>query len=183
MLLKPPLHQDQTHILCEFSRSAVEAGDFAAFLEHFALERLPHGPALRSYYSAFHFAVAGYDTDPRELYEIPAVRAFYQAFRTVWPFWFFACDLENPCLQAMTFCCLPSLQVRRRNGAASCHVQLQSQELGEFLLDNFRGLNLLFDRAGMTEDENRERSAQIVAYYRRDWSEWVGSKSTPNTSA
>ncbi len=183
MLLKPPTHQDQTHIFCEFSRSAVEAGDFAAFLEHFALERLPHGPALRSYYSAFHFAVAGYDTDPRELYEIPEVRAFYQAFRAAWPFWFFACDLENPCLQAMTFCCLPFLQVRRRSGAASCHVQLQRRELGEFLHDNFRGLNLLFDRAGMMEAENRERSAQIVAYYRRDWSEWVGSKSTPNKSA
>lgn len=182
MPVKPLPDPDPLRIYCEFSRVAVEAGDFAAFLDQFALERLPHGPALRSYCNAFHFVVAGYDADPRELYEIPEVRAFYQAFRRAWPFWFFACDLENPCLQAMTFCCLPSLQVCRRSGAASCRVQLQSRDLGAFLLDNFPGLNLLLDRAGMTEAENRQRSLQIAAYYRRDWKPWVG-KSTPNTSA
>ena len=173
MLLNPPSHKTQPYFFCEFSRAAVEAGDFAEFLEHFALERLPQGSALRSYYGTFHFAVAGYDDDARELYEIPEVRAFYQSFRQAWPFWFFACDLETPSLQAMTFCCLPSLQVRRRSGATSCNVQLQTRELGEFVRDNFRGLNLLFDRAGMSEAENRERSRHVVDYYRRDWSQWL----------
>jgi hypothetical protein len=31
-------------------------------------------------------------------------------------------------------------------------------------------MNLLFQRAGMTEQENRDRSQRVFEYYRREWS-------------
>jgi hypothetical protein len=70
----------------------------------------------------------------------------------------------------MTFCCLPSLRVVRREGAPSQRVHLDQGELADFVRDNFRGMNLLFQRAGMTERENRDRSQRVFEYYRRDWS-------------
>jgi len=162
--------RDDDKILFQFSRPAIEAGDFSGFLDAFGLERLPTGPALRPFFNSFAFMADGFDEDRREIYEIPQIRAFYRSFRQAWPFWFFACDLEMPSLQAMTFCCLPSLQVVRREGAPIQRVRLDQGELANFVRDNFSGMNLLFQRAGMTERENRERSQRVFKYYRRDWS-------------
>jgi len=124
--MKNALFRPGDKILFQFSRLAIEAGDFGEFLETFGLEHLPTGPALRPFFNSFGFVADGFDEDRREIYEIPEIRAFYRSFRQAWPFWFFACDLELPSLQAMTFCCLPSLRVVRREGA-------QSIDLFEFL--------------------------------------------------
>jgi len=70
----------------------------------------------------------------------------------------------------MTFCCLPTLRVVRREGAPTPRVDLDQRELADFVLENFRGMNLVFQRAGMTERENRERCQRVFEYYRRDWS-------------
>lgn len=180
---------DEDLIVCQFSRSAVEAGDLGRFLEHFALERLPHGPDLRRCFNRFGFVFDGYQHDERPLFEIPEVRAFVQSFRRAWPYWLFACHLALPDLQALTFCCLPSLQVRRHTASPVCEVQLPAEELHAFLCENVGGMNLLFDRAGMSEAENRERTRQIVDYYQRDWSDTahllaaVLGKTTPNQKA
>jgi hypothetical protein len=168
--MKNAQFRDDDKILFQFSRPAIEAGDFSGFLETFGLEHLPTGAALRPFFNSFAFMADGFDEDPREIYEIPEVRAFYWSFRQAWPFWFFACDLELPFLQAMTFCCLPSLRVVRREGAPIQRVHLDQGELADFVRDNFKGMNLLFQRAGMTERENRDRSQRVLEYYRRDWS-------------
>jgi hypothetical protein len=52
-------------------------------------------------------------------------------------------------------------------------VQYPSQELGEFLEPHFAGMNLLFERAGMTEVENRQRTQQILEFYQRDWTSFA----------
>jgi hypothetical protein len=160
---------DGDKTLYQFSRSAVEAGDFRHFLEMFNLDQIPKGPALRPLFNSFGFAVNGYDDDPSELYEIPRVRAFFQEFRRAWPYWFFVADLALPSLQFMTFCCLPSLRLTKRKGVVLLSVAFEQGELAQFLLENFHGMNELFDRAGMTEWQNRIRSQQIADYYRRDW--------------
>jgi hypothetical protein len=162
--------RDGDKILFRFSRPSIEPGDFSEFLEAFGLEHLPTGPALRPFFNSIGFVPDGFDEDPREIYAIPEVRAFYRSFRQAWPYWFFACDLEMPSLQAMTFCCLPSLQVVRQEGAPLQRIRLDKRELANFVLENFRGMNLFFARAGMTERENRERSQRVFEYYQRDWS-------------
>ena len=70
----------------------------------------------------------------------------------------------------MTFCRLPSLRVVRREGAPIQRVHLDQGELADFVRDNFSGMDLLFQRAGMTERENRDRSQGVFEYYGRDWS-------------
>lgn len=153
----------------EFRWPAVQAGDCSDFLQTFGLEHLPTGPDLRPFLNRFGFVLTGYDDDPHAIYEIPEARAFYQAFRQAWPFWFFACDLARPCLRSMTFCCLPTLQVVSRAGASARSVRLDQREVAQFVLENYRGLNLLCERAGMTEQENRERRQRIFEYYRPVW--------------
>ena len=91
--------------------------------------------------------------DAREVYEIPAIRAFYRSFRQAWPLWFFACDVEMPSLQAMTFCCLPSLRVVRREIAPFQRVHLDQGELVRLCSRQLHGHELAVptgrdDRAG-----------------------------------
>ena len=156
-----------------FSRPAVEDGDFRHFLDTFGLEHLPRDQALRSLCNSVVFILDGYDHDTRELYEIPHVRQFCTSFSQAWPFWLFACNLELPSLQAFTFSCLPCLRVIKRDGAGLLRVQYPPQELGKFLEPHFAGMNLLFERAGMTEAENRQRTQQILEFYQRDWTSFA----------
>jgi hypothetical protein len=166
--MKNTQFRDGDKILFRFRQPAIEAGDLGGLVETFGLEHLPTGPALRPFFNSFGFVADGFDEDRREI-EIPEIRALYRSFRQAWPYWFFACDLEMPSLQAMTFCCLPSLQVVRQEGAPLQRIRLDKRELANFVLENFRGMNLLFARAGMTERENRERSQRVFEYYQRDW--------------
>jgi hypothetical protein len=104
---------------------------------------------------------------------IRQVRQFCTSFSRTWPFWLFACNLELPSLQTLTFSCLYSLRLIRRDGGSLMRVQYAQQELGEFLERQFPGMNLLFERAGMPEAENRQRTQQILDFYRRDWSSFA----------
>jgi hypothetical protein len=61
----------------------------------------------------------------------------------------------------------------KRDGEGLLRVQYPPQELGEFLEPHFAGMNLLFERAGMTEAENRQRTLQILDFYQRDWTSFA----------
>jgi len=58
--------RDDDKILFQFSRPAIEAGDFSGFLDAFGLERLPTGPALRPLFKSFGFVADGFDEDQCE---------------------------------------------------------------------------------------------------------------------
>jgi hypothetical protein len=156
-------------ICCQFDRSQIEAGDFSRFVSTWGLHKLPSGRALRGYLDRFSFRVHGYEDDQREVYEIPEVRGFFCSLNAVWPFWFFVCNLNAPDLQTITFCCLRRLRVLLRQKAPFCHVEYDPGELRRFVLPGFRGMNLLFERAGMTRAENQERSVRIIEYFHTDW--------------
>ena len=97
------------------------------------------------------------------------VESVLALLNAAWPFWFFACNLRAPDLQTMTLCCLPRLRVLRREDAPFCHVEFDPGDLREFVLKGFRGMNFLFERAGMSEAENHQRSARIFEYFQTDW--------------
>ena len=46
----------------------------------------------------------GYDTDRRELWAIPEVRAFVQALDEQFPYWFYLADLRSEFLKVLAFC-------------------------------------------------------------------------------
>lgn len=151
--------------LFTFDQKEVEKMDLNRFLNSYGLHCLPQGPELKNYFNTFAFAVSGYDQDCRELYEIAEVRKFFSAFHNAWPFWLFCCNLDSPNLAAMTMCCLPKMLVLRRPTSPRCYIQFDPIDLSAFVLTGFRGMNYLFERAYMSQDENRIRSRQIIQYY------------------
>ena len=66
-------------LICyQFSRDRVEAGDAKDFLSRFSKHRVPVGKQLLGVMNSVALMIDGYDTDPRETYAIPEVRAFYK---------------------------------------------------------------------------------------------------------
>jgi hypothetical protein len=87
-------------------RHDVEAGNTASTLR--VLSRLLAGVAtVREYRERVDIAFQGYDTDSRELFEIPEVRRFVAALDDSFPYWLYFLTRESTGLQALAFCFLP----------------------------------------------------------------------------
>ncbi len=152
-------------IVYQFSRDKVERGDFAAFLAQFGEERLPSGPALANLLGGFAFAVDGYNDDSREIYAIPEVRKFYAAFHRAWPYWLYFCDLNQDSLKTMVMCCLPSLSAVSRQGRPLVGVELDPMELLRFVADDFGPMNLMCERAGLSERAIYDRTKEVMEFF------------------
>ena len=72
-------------IVYQLSRVKVEQGDFNHFLDLYDPHKLPTGQPLKATMGRMLFCIEGYDADPREIYLIPEVRRFYQAFHRIRP--------------------------------------------------------------------------------------------------
>ncbi|HNC53746.1 MAG TPA: chlororespiratory reduction 6 domain-containing protein, partial [Accumulibacter sp.] len=79
-------NSDEALIVLDITRHEIESGTIAS-----ALERLhvltDSAENVRRYRESLVFQVGGYDDDPRELPEIPEVRAFFRRLAAEWPHW------------------------------------------------------------------------------------------------
>ncbi len=157
---------DQDAIAVMFSKEQVRQRKLAHFLKNFGPEALPEGPALAKMMGTFQFFVDGWNDDPNELYAIPEIRKFYQHFHSVWPYWFFFCDLESETLQMLTLCVLPNLKGFKRVGEPRAAVEYDPMDLIRFIEKNFIPLNTMMERAGMSEMDIYHRTRDIFRYFK-----------------
>ena len=152
-------------IVIMFSKEQVRQRKLAHFLKTFGPAALPEGPALARMMGCFVFLVDGWNDDPNELYAIPDIRKFYQHFHEVWPYWFFFCDLHSETLRMMTFCLLPNLTGYKRAGEQFAKVEYDPMDLIPFIQKNFSPLNIMMERAGMSERDIYDRTKEVFLYY------------------
>ncbi len=152
-------------IVYQFSRQKVERGDFSDFLGRFGIDRLPTGGALASMMGTLALTLDGYDHDPREIYAIPEVRKFYGNFHRTWPYWLYFCDLHQDNLKTMILCCLPSLTSVSRQGRPQVGVQVDPLELLRFIAADFGPMNLMCERAGLSERAIYDRTKAVMEYF------------------
>lgn len=166
-------------IIFSFSNESVRNLDFQGFLRQFGEQNLPSGPALKAMQGKLLISVEGYDDDPRELHEFPEVRRFYQKFYQAFPYWLFFVSLESDCLKMMELSLLSSLTMLRRDGVAQVQVSYDPVELVRGLAKQFMPMNLMCERAGMTEPEIYNLSRDVFHYFDlpyddEDASDWKG---------
>jgi hypothetical protein len=152
-------------IVCQFSRSKVERGDFSHFLSLYALEKLPTGRRLRAMMNSMVFSIEGYDDDPREIHTIPEARRFYSALHEAWPYWLYFCNLDQDGLKMMVFCCLKSFTAIKVDGQPNCAVQYDPVDLLNFVSKDFLAINAVCERAGVFERSIYNRTRQILDYF------------------
>lgn len=158
-------------ILYQFSRDRVEAGDAKDFITHFGKHRLPAGRALQGMMDNLALMIEGYDDDPREVYAIPEIRAFYQRLWERWPYWLYFCNLESENLMMMTMCCLDSMDALKVKGRAQVQVSLDPLEVVRFISGGFVPMNEMCERAGMSERQIYLRTQAVFKYFKLPFEE------------
>lgn len=79
-------NSDEALIVLDITRHEIESGNIASVLERLHV-LTDSAENVRRYREALVFQVGGYDSDPRELPEIPEVRAFFRSLASEWPHW------------------------------------------------------------------------------------------------
>jgi len=152
-------------IFYQFSRPKVERCDFSHFLSLYAPDTLPDGPRLKDMMNLMMFGIEGWDEDRREIHMIPEIRRFYSAFHDAWPYWLYFCNLDVDTLRAMTMCCLPSISTMQVDGQVQVKVTCDPLDLLKFLKRDFMPMNLMCERAQMSERGIFDRTKTVFEYF------------------
>ncbi len=142
-------------VVLMFSRREVESGDPSASVAR--LDALfDSREAVWRYRGQVALVVAGYDDDPRELIDIPEVRAFLTRFNAQWPYWAFYFNQVDDSIKILLSC----LCARRYLGRGQ--VEIEPEKLRRFLLKGFAAMNSIFDKHGFPESELRAMSDGVI---------------------
>ncbi len=152
-------------ILYQFSRDRVEAGDAKDFLSRFGKSSLPTGKKLEAMMNSVALMIDGYNHDPREIYAIPEVRAFYKQLWEVWPYWLYFCNLDTENLMMMVMCCLESMDALKVKGQSQVNVSISPLEVVRFISGGFVPMNEMCERAGMSERQIFDRTKAVFEYF------------------
>jgi len=96
--------KDETMVVT-IPRAQVEAGDIAPAAQQLGF--LSETPEMaRRWEGRLSFAFAGWDDDPRETAEIPAIRAYFAKLTQAWPYWLhFAEKVGDTLPHVLRLCC------------------------------------------------------------------------------
>ena len=145
------------HLVLYASRAEVEAADIDHALS--ALDKLLNPEVAQRLKGRLIFEIRGYEDDPRDLYEVPAVRAWMQALDQAFPYWFYFMDVgprSTLSFVAFSLCKLKRLP----NGK-----QVTPDELQQFLIFHFGTMSLLSKRLGESSSENDRRTLEIGRFF------------------
>ncbi len=98
----------------------------------------------------------GYDSDPRELVDIPEVRTFLVEFDQQWPYWAYFFNQVDDTIKLYLSCICG---VSYPGGGV---VEIDSEKLRISLMQGFAGLNSVFERFGFSEDELEIASRGVI---------------------
>jgi uncharacterized membrane protein len=95
------------------------------------------------------FTVAGFDQAP-ELYEVPAVRAYYSYLHAIWPCWLYMSCLAFPSLRVVALSVIANLSIVRSENA--CRIHVPESELLAFFTHSLPAAALLHHRVGLCKN-------------------------------
>lgn len=151
---------DRALVVVEISRHDIESCYLASALERLQI-LTDSAENTRLYRESIVLSVDGYNSDPRELVEIPEVRVFFQKLTEQWPNWLWFLNREIGSV-GLLLSLLCDVNVHRIRGSYSTEFEsiLELKRKISELLD--RG-NALFDTYGITEQEAQESLASVLA--------------------
>ena len=92
------------------------------------------------------------------------VRRFYARFIEAFPGWLYFMSLEDDGLKVIVGCVLGDLTALKRDGSDQVQVSLDGLETLRFVARQLPGLNLMCERAGLTEAEIEALTYRVLAY-------------------
>jgi hypothetical protein len=149
--------EDYSVVMTTIHRNQIEAGDLNVFLEilrglniqepeHASVQR------LRGLQSKIGFLIDGYNDDPRELFQIPEVRKYFQQIQAVWPFGLYFFNNEANTLLLLVLCHVePKIEKgSQQNGAM---LSVPTDKVIEFLNSSAPPIFSVAARVGWTPEQ------------------------------
>ena len=138
-------------------RAQVETGEAAQPLRW--LRSLSSDPrAARAFMGRVRVIVEGYDDDPRELFEIPQVRAFVATLDDAWPYWFFFLSQDDS-IKLIESCLCETIEVVP--GVAS----FDFEQLERYLARHFTAFHRLCEAVNLPPETAEAVSEEIIRLF------------------
>lgn len=155
------LHRDNKIVMLVVDRhEQIEKGDITDVLS--ALRRFRDTDKLtKKYKGRLEISVYGYESDPRELYEVPEVREWFKKLDREFPFWFYFLSKQLVGLKLITVSVC-------EYAVASGRKELDSSSFQKFLEDHFVAMHQLCESIGISKDEIDELVVEVSSYYHND---------------
>ena len=142
-------------VVLMISRREVEAKDLASVVSRLKVFLATREDAWR-YRGQMTLVVDGYNHDPRELVDIPAVRALLRDLEAAWPYWAHFFNQVDDSIKLLLSCVAGHRFLGR--GA----VEMDADLVAGALARGFGGMNAIFERFGFPEDELERMSKGLV---------------------
>jgi len=142
-------------VVLMISRREVEAADLASVVSRLKIFLATREDAWR-YRGQMTLVVDGYNNDPRELVDIPEVRALLRGLEAEWPYWAYFFNQVDDSIKLLLSCVAGCRFLGR--GA----VEMDADLVASALARGFGGMNIVFDRFGFPEDELEKMSNGLV---------------------
>jgi len=143
-------------VILMFSRRQVETCDVDEPLQF--LRSLTAGRDVAIEYSGrISLVIDGYNDDPRELFEIPKVRAYFKRLDQAWPNWFFFLSQADESIKLLESCLCDTIEVVP--GVTS----IDLDQLERSLARHFGAMNALCEALNVPEEKNGEISEGIIS--------------------
>jgi len=101
--------------------------------------------------------VDGYNDDPREIFEVPEVRAFIKSIDQHWPYWFFFLSQADDSIKMLESCLCDTIEVIP--GVAS----IDLEQMERSLVRHFGAMNRLCEAMNVPEAKIEEISEGIIS--------------------
>ncbi len=142
-------------IVLMISRREVEAGDIASVVFRLKPFLANREDAWR-YRGQMTLVVDGYNNDPRELVDIPEVRALLCGLELAWPGWAYFFNQVDDSIKLL-LCCVAGSRFPGRGA-----VEMDTVLVAAALKRAIGGMNMIFNRFGFPEGELEKMSNGLV---------------------
>lgn len=145
-------------------RADVESLNLAPFLSSLTAI-LKDREAVVRHRHAIRPSICGYGDDPRELYQIPEVRAFLSLLDKQFPYWFYFVAPDCYLLPVLMACLCPVDGVSISPDHIRATIRIRKEDIWAFLETHFDAMNSLLDRFQLDaadETLNKKLTQQVM---------------------
>lgn len=152
-------------VLLRFDRREIERGEIAAPLTRLRIFS-NSGNAVRMMANTAWLEVQGYDTDAREIYEIPECRIFFQKLAKAWNGWFHFLEKSGDSFR-LFLAHLVEISVERRGTLVTNFRFTDFDELERVFQHQFGLMNDLYSSHHLSDAACRAMTDNVMAAFKR----------------
>ncbi len=145
-------------VILMFSRRQVETRDIDEPLELLRSLTADRRTAIE-FCGRISLVVDGYNDDPRELFEVPEVRAYIKRLDLAWPYWFFFLSQIDESIKLLESCLCETIEVVP--GVTS----VDMGQLERSLARHFGGMHQLGEELKLPEEMCEEVAEGIIGMF------------------